>query len=156
MGVPLIYFFFNWSMVDVQCCVNFCSTAKWFSYIDVHYFQYSFPLSFIIGYWIWFPVLCGRTLLFIQSIYKSLHLLAPNSYSICPPTTPLWPLGAWSLRLRICFCLVDTFICVTFQIPPGSDIVWHLSFGLTSLSMVISSCIHVAAHGIISFFLIAE
>ena len=35
---------------------------------------------------------------------------------------------------------------------------WYLSFSfwLTSLSMIISSCIHVAASGIISFFFMAE
>ena len=25
-------FLFNWSVVDFQCCVNFCSTVQWFSY----------------------------------------------------------------------------------------------------------------------------
>ena len=29
---PLI-FFFNWSIVDWQCCVSFSCTAKWFGYI---------------------------------------------------------------------------------------------------------------------------
>ena len=34
-----------------------------------------------------------------------------------------------------------------------SDLIWYLSFSvwLTSLSMIISSCIHIAANGIISF-----
>ena len=26
---------FYWSIVDLKCCVNFCYTAKWFSYICV-------------------------------------------------------------------------------------------------------------------------
>ena len=39
------FFFFNWSVVDLQCCANFCWTAKWLScthmfillYILFHY-----------------------------------------------------------------------------------------------------------------------
>ena len=27
---------FCWSIVDLQCCVNFCSTAKWFSYTYIY------------------------------------------------------------------------------------------------------------------------
>ena len=50
-----------------------------------------FSIWFITGYWIEFPVLCSRTLLFIRPIYSSLRLLNPNSRSI-PPPHPL-PLG---------------------------------------------------------------
>ena len=32
-------------------------------------------------YWIWFPVLYNRTLLLLQSVYSSLHLLTPKG---CP------------------------------------------------------------------------
>ena len=32
--------FFNWSIVDVQCCVSFRCTAKWFSYIYIHIFLF--------------------------------------------------------------------------------------------------------------------
>ena len=28
-----LLFFFYWSIVDLQCCANFCSTAKWLSYM---------------------------------------------------------------------------------------------------------------------------
>ena len=72
--------FLNWSIVDLQCCVSFWCTAKWFRY--TYSFSYSFPLQFITGCWIYFPVLCSRTLLFIHSIYRSLHLLIPTSHSI--------------------------------------------------------------------------
>ena len=43
---------------------------------------FAFSLWFFIGYWIYFPVLSRRTLLFIHSTYNSLHLLAPNSQFI--------------------------------------------------------------------------
>ena len=39
-------------MVDLQCCVNFCSMAKWFIYTYIHSFSYSFPSWSITGYWI--------------------------------------------------------------------------------------------------------
>ena len=38
--------------VDLQCCVNFCYTEKWFSYTHIDSFSCSFPLWFITGYWI--------------------------------------------------------------------------------------------------------
>ena len=31
--VSLLFFFSNWKIVDLQCCVNFYSITKWFSYI---------------------------------------------------------------------------------------------------------------------------
>ena len=50
-----LFIYLFWSIVDLQYCVNFCCTAKWFSYIYIYihsFFKYSFPLWFIIGYWI--------------------------------------------------------------------------------------------------------
>ena len=34
----LVFFFFNWIVADLQCCVNFCCTAKWFRYTYVYFF----------------------------------------------------------------------------------------------------------------------
>ena len=42
------------------------SKGIWYS------FSYSFPLWLITGYWIWFPVIYSRSLLFIHSLYNSL------------------------------------------------------------------------------------
>ena len=46
-SVILIFFFFIWHIVDLQCCVSFRSRAKWFSYMFIT-FANSFPL---IGYY---------------------------------------------------------------------------------------------------------
>ena len=75
--------FFNWSIVDLQCCASFWCTAEWFSYI--YSFSYSFPLWFITGHWIQFLVLHSRTLS-IHLAYISLHVLIPNMlyYKQCP------------------------------------------------------------------------
>ena len=34
-GLFFFLSFFNWSIVDLQCCVYFCCIAKWFNYIYV-------------------------------------------------------------------------------------------------------------------------
>ena len=62
---------FYCSIVDLQHCVNFCCVAKWFSYTYIHIlFKYSFPLRFVIGYWIkflWYIVgLCCLAILYIK------------------------------------------------------------------------------------------
>ena len=110
-SIHSILFLFYWSTVDLQCCVNFCCTAKWFSYIHIYIysFSYSFPLWFITGYWIWFPVLYSRTLSLSHPLCNSLHLLIPNSQSIPPRRQQVC-----SLCLCICFCFVDKFICVIY------------------------------------------
>ena len=61
---------------------------KWLSYTYIC----SFPLWFIIRYWIQFPILESKTSLFIHPIYIyiyiSLHLLIPN-FQCWPPTPTL-------------------------------------------------------------------
>ena len=44
-GLGFLLFFFNWSIVDLQCCVSFWCTAKWFRHTD----SCSFALLFITG-----------------------------------------------------------------------------------------------------------
>ena len=116
----LLFFLFYWSLVDLQSCVNFYCTTKWLSYTYIcvyacTFISYSFPLWFITGYWIYFPVLYSRTSLFIHSLYSnSLHLLIPNSQSI--PLPLLLSLGNHKSVLYVCesVCLVDNFICVIY------------------------------------------
>ena len=68
-----------WSIVDLQCCVSFKCTAKWFSYKSIYIL---FPIFSIMDYHrILNIALCAmqQTLLFILPTYTSLHLLIPNS-----------------------------------------------------------------------------
>ena len=87
--------------------------------------------------------------------YKSLLLKSPNCSSIplSPPSHP----GNHKSALLGCdlFCFVDRISCAIFQIPQISDIIWYWSFclWLASLSMSISSSIHVAPNGISLFFM---
>ena len=72
--------------------------------------------------------------------------------SSLPQLLPSWQPEVCSLYLW--FCFKDLFICYNLV----STYKWHhmIFVFLTSLSMMISSCIHVAANGIHLFFLMAE
>ena len=51
--LDLFLFFFNRNVVDLQCCVNFCRTAKWFSYTYIYilfYILFHYGLSQDIEY----------------------------------------------------------------------------------------------------------
>ena len=75
-------------LVDLQCCANFCyKIIQLYTHIYISFFT-SFPLWLITGYWIQLPTLYSRTLLLIQPIHGSLHLLIPNHHSIARPTHP--------------------------------------------------------------------
>ena len=79
------------------------------------------------------------------------------------PMSPNWQVDSYPLyhhgspSLWVCLCLIHKSICVIFL---DSTCKWcHMVFvfvWLTSLNMIISISVHGAAHGIISFFFIAE
>ena len=52
---PIIFIFFKfyWSIVDLQCCINFCFTAKWLSYTYIYSFLFNFKnfLATLHGVW---------------------------------------------------------------------------------------------------------
>ena len=84
----LIYFTLFYSRtVDLQCCINFCCTSKWLSYVCAHIHTHIYIFFFIFfsiiwkGYLIFFLMLYSRTLLFIHSICDSLHLLTLLQHS---------------------------------------------------------------------------
>ena len=68
-------FFFFWSIVDLQYCVSFRCTAKWFHiYTYICILLDYFPLQVITRYWMWLPVLYSKSLLIIYFMYSSLYL----------------------------------------------------------------------------------
>ena len=148
-GVGKCLFFkftFYWSVVKFQCCVHYCSTAKWLSYM--YSFSCSFPLWFITGCWIQFPMRYSRTLLFIHAMYTSLHLLIPKLpllpfLTLLPPATTVCSLCLW-----FCLCFIDKFMCVIVEIPHVSDVTWCLSVWLPALSVIIFVSIYVVENGI--------
>jgi len=122
---------FNWSIVDLQCCVSSWCIAKWFSYICVC----SFHILFHYGVFqdveyssLWCIV--GSGCFFV---YSSLYLLFSDSWFIPP----------------------HRFIFIIFYIPQISNIIIYLSFSfwLTSFSIIVSRCIPAAANGIIILWL---
>jgi len=103
-------------------------------------------------------LLASIYILFFHARYNSLLLLTPASHSIPHQTSPpLANTSLFSMSLSL-FLFVDRFISAILKVPHKSDAIWYfsLSFWLTSLSMIISSCVYVAANGIISFFFMAE
>ena len=84
---------FCWRILDLQCCVTFCSAAKWCNYICilVHILSH-YGLSQDIEY----GSLCYTVGLFLfgHPVYNSLHLLISNSPSFpLPLPTPWQPQG---------------------------------------------------------------
>ena len=80
-------------------------------------------------------------------------MLIPNSQFIPLPLSPLVTITCF-LSLWANFCFVNKFISIIF-----SDSAKVVSFDIClslSFSMIISRSIHVAANGIIFFFVIAE
>ena len=125
-------------------------------FIYAHSFLiYSFPLWFIVGYWIQFSVFYSRTFLFIHSIYTSLYLLIPTSHFIYTPKPSPWQPPGCSLCPCFCFCFINRLCHIS-----GFTCKWyHMAFvflWLASLHMIISSCSHIAANGIVLLFLMTE
>ena len=74
---------FYWCIVDLQCCVNFSYTAKWFS----HTYTYTYPFSYRLSQNIEWIALCYRAGPCWPSIpYARVCTRHPSSQSFPPPT----------------------------------------------------------------------
>ena len=91
-----------------------------------------------------------RSVLVIYFIYITLYML--TLLISLPHLSPLVTIRLLSKSLS--FCFVNEFICINLilKLYPLSDIIGNLSFSvwLPSLSMIISTSLHVAGKGIIS------
>ena len=95
-------------------------------YIYIYSFSDSFPLQIITRYCILFPELYSRTLLFIHSIFYTEYLFiqAPNL------SLTHFLLGNHTFLFYVSLFLSCKFICIIFQVPHKSDIIWYLSSSL--------------------------
>ena len=134
--------------IDIQLiqysCVDFCCTAviqfhiyrmicMYIFYICIYEYIHAYIFFFIlyaimVCYRLWNTIPCAMQQdLVIHSLYNSLHLLTSDSQSTPPP--PFFPLATTGLfSLWVCFCFVDKFICIIFQIPHVSDRCLSFSF----------------------------
>ena len=81
------FFFFNWSIVDLQCCVSFKGTIYYFSYTYINYFSHYFLIWVTTEYWIELPVLLYSRSLFV------IYLICSAVCVICSVMSdPLWPM----------------------------------------------------------------
>ena len=46
--IRFLFLFFYWNIVDLQCCVGFRYTAKWFSFIYIYIYIYIFRYIYIL------------------------------------------------------------------------------------------------------------
>ena len=66
--ILVIEVFFSWHIVDLQCCVNYCCAAKWFSYTYIYtffffniLFHYSLSQDAEYRSWCFLPYIRGMT-----------------------------------------------------------------------------------------------
>ena len=71
-GICCFAFFFYWSTVGLQHCVNFFCAAKWLDYTWIYSFSHSYSWWSVTGYWIQVPVLYSRSLLSIHPIHDNI------------------------------------------------------------------------------------
>ena len=102
-------------------------------------------------------MLYRRSLLASHSVYLHVHVPVPNPQSIPSPSPVPLVIIKFSKFVSL-FLFWNKFICFLFFLDSTCKL-HHMVLGfhcLTSFSMIISSCNHVSAKGIISLFFMTE
>ena len=122
--------------MDLQCCINFCCTAKWFSYT---YIYILFHILFCCDWsqdgdysslWATVPP-CRSSIL-----YESLHLLIPHSQSIPPQPHPTGN-HKCILSIHTIFLIHRNYIGYCHGMAVGLQIIFFL-LHLPNIVMLIS------------------
>ena len=97
--ISFSFFFFNWVIIALQCCISFCFTAKWISYMYTYIpsFLHFLPIYVTTDHLVEFPVLYSRFSLVIYFI----HSINPN--------LPIHPIPLPSL---VSICLFSMSVCL--------------------------------------------
>ena len=142
---------FYQSIVNLPGCDEICCTTKWPSHIYT-YIHSLWLFSHIDYHGILSRVLCAiQQVPMDQSfLYLSVHMPDTNPCASLPPSPPD-PFGNHKF-LKIC----ESFIFFRFHISCRWYNMMFVFHCLNSLSMTISSSIHVTANDIISLFFMAE
>ena len=107
---------FNWSIVDLVCCVSFRCTAKWFSYtyIYIYFFQILFPYRLLQNieysslcytpYWLSVLYIYSHMCIYFFQILFPYRLLQNIEYStLCYTVGPCW-LSILDTVFKTSFC----------------------------------------------------
>ena len=128
-------------------------------YMYIHSFLKNIPFRYGLSQKIRYYSLCHTVrphCLSILNVIVSTYYPQTLSPSLSLPP-PLWEPQICSLCLWICFCSMSVNLFHLCHILDSTSEWYRMVFVfLTSLSMIVSSCIHVVANGIILFFFVAE
>ena len=111
--------FFNWSAVDLQCCVNFCTTTDSDMYIYMHIYIYSFLYSFQL----WSKELPIFNKFSRYSLVRSrLFTHFPKSRTtVQKPWMSLWLMQVYRYNLSASVCLSHLLSSTTWEGLYGSS-----------------------------------
>ena len=103
-------FFFNSTIVDLQCCINFCCTVKWFSYT----YTYTFFLNILSYYGLSQDIEYNPLWHTIGTCLSILHKKAASVNASLPLHPSSNPLPSW--QPKVCSLCLDVKLLIKWSI----------------------------------------